>query len=72
MLSGILTPVHVVILLALHLVLFVASLVLILKHEKGSIQLLWIALVLIFPVFGALIYLVRFFMQRNRKKVSAA
>jgi len=72
MLSGILTPVHVLILLALHLVLFVASLVLILKHERGYLQMLWIALVLIFPVLGALIYLVRFLTQWRRKKVSAA
>jgi predicted membrane channel-forming protein YqfA (hemolysin III family) len=70
--SGILSPIHVFILLALHLILFVTALVLILKHEKGYLQLLWIILTLVFPVLGALIYLLRFFVQRNRKRVSVS
>ena len=68
--SGILSPIHVFILLMLSLILFVTALVLILKHEKGYLQILWIALALIYPVLGALIYLARFFMHRGRKKVS--
>jgi len=68
--SGILSPIHVFILLMLYFILFVTALVLILKHEKGYMQVLWVAVALIFPVFGALIYLARFFMHRGRKKVS--
>jgi cardiolipin synthase len=52
---------------ALHVISFLVCLDIVGKKEKGGYKLTWIFLILIFPIFGGLFY-VLFYLQSNPKK----
>ncbi len=47
------------------LVLFIIALILILKHEKDAAKPLWILVILLVPIVGALVYLLKYAMDRK-------
>ncbi|MFO7851313.1 MAG: hypothetical protein ACQERS_06695 [Bacteroidota bacterium] len=64
MLGGVLGPVGVILLVVVFLVLFISALILILKNEKGWQQIVWIIIILILPIVGAGIYLLKHAIER--------
>jgi membrane protein implicated in regulation of membrane protease activity len=63
---GIITPNNIIVGLVIYLVLVGSALYFVLKNEVKFVMFLWIALVLMLPFLGALIYLVKYFIGKKR------
>lgn len=62
------TPFLIVGIVGLILILFVISIYLIGKHEKGSPYFIWLLLLLLFPVVGPLVYIFKHFTQKRESE----
>ena len=62
--GGIIGPPGIMTAGIIFLALFITALILILKNEKDSAKPLWILVILLVPIVGALIYLLKYGMDR--------
>jgi O-antigen/teichoic acid export membrane protein len=66
-------PAIIIILLITLLIVVVLSFVFIFKHEeKQAHKILWSLFVLFIPFLGAFIYIIKYIVEVNRKKVQVA
>ncbi len=63
--GGLLGPVQVIVLTLIFLVLFISALVLIIKNERDSLKVVWIILIIILPILGSLIYILKHLLTRK-------
>jgi uncharacterized membrane protein YhaH (DUF805 family) len=63
--GGLLGPVQVIILTIIFLVLFITSLVLIIKNERDILKVVWIILIIILPILGSLIYILKYLLTKK-------
>lgn len=63
--GGLLGPGHVIVLTVVFLVLFISSLVLIIKNEDEILKVVWIILIIILPVLGSMIYILKHMLTRK-------
>jgi len=63
--SGLIGPVQVIILSIIFLVLFITALVLILKKERDYLKIIWIVLIIIFPIIGSIIYILYYLLSKR-------
>mgnify|MGYP006288807715 CR=1 FL=1 len=63
--GGIVGPAGMLLVGIVFLVLFIIALILILKNEKDAALPLWILVILLIPILGAVIYLIKYAMDRS-------
>ena len=61
--GGMIGPIGVIILGIIYLILIIAAIYFILKEETNLARAVWIIIVLIFPIVGALIYIAKHFLN---------
>jgi hypothetical protein len=64
-LLGILTPTALLAIIALYVAITIIALVLSLKKETGWLSLFWTLFILFVPLVGSIVYLMKFFLNRQ-------
>lgn len=63
--GGIVGPAGILLVGIIFLVLFIIALILILKNEKDAALPIWILVILLVPIVGAVIYLIKYGMDQR-------
>lgn len=63
--GGIVGPTGILLVGIIFLVLFIIALILILKNEKDAALPIWILVILLVPIVGAVIYLIKYAMDQK-------
>ena len=63
---GIINPSDIIAVTVIYLLITIIALYLILKNEKNYSIFLWILLSLFLPLIGSLLYIGKFFLQKNK------
>ena len=64
---GVIGPIEVIILGIIYFSITITALYLVIRKEKSLAVFVWILAILIFPLLGSIIYLIKYFSNKNRQ-----